>query len=367
MLFLRNNKNNMCVSGGHNFAFIILHFQERGRYMNPLHRARRVGCTAVLCAALLRLFAAGLPQKLYTQQIKPNIDALLQKQETGRDVRFSSSIDTFTPDFMESPPPSLPEVIEIPLPTFSGTEDVDLYYAVKKQPDIAALLARPLAWDLRGDTPSVLILHTHTTESYTRKGEDYRESASWRTLDKGYNMVSIGVLVGQILEENGIRVLHHKELNDYPSYNGSYTRARKTMRELLKEHPQIRLVLDLHRDAAGDEKNQMRTLAEVNGQPSAQRMLVVGTNHGAYEENLSLALKLHAQLETQAEGIMRPLQLRAQRFNQDLSPGALLIEVGAAGNSHPEARLAAEELAKAIVALARGTESNAKCKMQNAE
>ena len=139
------------------------------------------------------------------------------------------------------------------------------------------------------------------------------------------------------------------------------------MRELLKENPQIQLILDLHRDAAGDEKNQMRTLAEVNGQPSAQLMLVVGTNHGAYEENLSLALKLHAQLETQAEGIMRPLQLRAQRFNQDLSPGALLIEVGAAGNSHPEARLAAEELAKAIVALARGTESNAKCKMQNAE
>ena len=53
---------------------------------------------------------------------------------------------------------------------------------------------------------------------------------------------------------------------------------------------------------------------------------------------------------------MRPLQLRAQRFNQDLSPGALLIEVGAAGNTHPEAHTAARELAKAIVALARGTE-----------
>ena len=55
---------------------------------------------------------------------------------------------------------------------------------------------------------------------------------------------------------------------------------------------------------------------------------------------------------------MRPLQLRAQRFNQDLSTGALLIEVGAAGNSHPEARLAAKELAEAIAALARGTEQS---------
>ena len=315
-----------------------------------------MGYTAVLCALLLRLFAAGVPQKLYMQHLQPNIASLFEKQETGRDVRFSSSIDTFTPDFMESPPPSLPEVTEVPLPTFSGEEDVDLYYAVKKQPDIAALLAKPLIWDLRSEEPAVLILHTHTTESYTRKDEDYRESSSWRTLEEEYNMVSIGQIVGQILEENGIRVIHHKELNDYPSYNGSYTRARKTLRELLKEHPGIQLVLDLHRDAAGDEKNQMRTLATVAGQASAQLMLVIGTNHGDYEENLSLALKLHARLENQNPGIMRPLQLRAQRFNQDLSPGALLIEVGAAGNTHPEAHIAAEQLAKAIVDLAGGTE-----------
>ena len=324
--------------------------------MNPLHQARRVGYTAVLCAVLLRLFAAGVPQKLYIQHLQPNISFLLKKQETGRDVRFSSSLDTFSPDFMESPPPSLPEVTEIPLPTFSGGEDISLYYAVKKQPDIAALLAKPLTWDLRGETATVLILHTHTTESYTRQGEPYRETSSWRTLDENYNMVSIGQLVGEALEENGIRVIHHRELNDYPSYNGSYTRARKTLREILKENPGILLVLDLHRDAGGDEQNQMRTLATVAGETSAQLMLVIGTNHASYEKNLSLALKLHAQLENQSPGIMRPLQLRGQRFNQDLSPGALLIEVGAAGNSHPEARLAAQELAKAIVALARGTE-----------
>lgn len=323
--------------------------------MNPLHRARQVGYTAVLCALLLRLFAAGIPQRLYLQHLQPNIAAFFQEQETGHDVRFSSSLDTFTPDFMESPPPSLPEVTEIPLPTFSGEEDVELYYGVKKQPDIAALLAKPLNWELRGQQPTVLILHTHTTESYTRKGEDYRESASWRTLDEGYNMVSIGETVREILEENGIGVIHHRELNDYPSYNGSYTRARKTLRELLKENPRILLVLDLHRDAAGDEHNQMRTQATVAGQPSAQLMMVIGTNHPDYEENLSLGLKLHARLEQQAPGIMRPLQLRAQRFNQDLSPGALLVEVGAAGNTHAEAHIAAEKLAEAIITLAKGT------------
>ena len=100
----------------------------------------------------------------------------------------------------------------------------------------------------------------------------------------------------------------------------------------------------------------MRTLAQVDGRDSAQLMIVVGTNYDTWEENLSLALKLHAQLETTCPGITRPLQLRGQRFNEDLSPGGLLIEVGAAGNSHDEALTAAGELAIAIIALAKGTQ-----------
>lgn len=324
-------------------------------YLRQLHRARRVGYTAILCALVMRLFAAGVPERLYFRFLQPNIEALLTKLETGRNVRFSSSMEPFSPDFMESPPPFLPEPTEPPLPVFSGEEPVQLYYAVRKQPDIEALLAKPLEWNLFSEEPTVLILHTHTTESYTKREEAYKETASWRTLDENYNMLAIGNLVAEILEKNGIAVLQEKTLHDYPTYNGSYIRSRQSIRNVLKEHEGIRLILDLHRDAAGEGANQMRTQAEVDGETSAQLMVVIGTNHDAYEENLSLGLKLHVQLENQAPGIMRPLQLRSQRFNQDLSPGALLIEVGAAGNSHHEARTAAEALAKAIVALAKGT------------
>ena len=323
--------------------------------MKELHRARGVGYTVIACAVLWRLLAAGVPEQLWFRLIQPNIDAFVTKLETGRNVRFSSSMESFSPDFMESPPPAIPAVTEPPIPAFSGEEEVELYYAVRKKPEIEDLLAKPLQWNLFGEAPSVLILHTHTTESYTKQEEDYRETSSWRTLDEDYNMLSIGQLVGQLLEEAGIGVLHHREVNDYPSYNASYLRARQSLRKLLEENTGIRLVLDLHRDAAGTDDSQMRTRAEVDGEDSAQLMIVIGTNHEAYEENLSLGLKLHVQLENQNPGIMRPLQLRAQRFNQDLSPGALLIEVGAAGNSHREARLAAEQLAKAVIALAKGS------------
>ena len=122
----------------------------------------------------------------------------------------------------------------------------------------------------------------------------------------------------------------------------------------LEEYPTIQLVLDLHRDASGGAR-QLRTLAQSQGRDCAQLMVIVGTNYDTWEENLSLALKLHAQLEAQCPGITRPLQLREQRFNEDLSPGGLLIEVGSAGNTRDEALRAAEELANAIAALAKGT------------
>ena len=323
--------------------------------MKQLSRARRVGITAIMCALVLRLWSEGYGEKLLNLLTSPQAAAFYIYLETGRDVRFSPSLPAFSPDFMESPPAATLPPTEPTLPSFSDADGLELYYASTEDPDIPALLAQPLRWNLRGEEPTVLIVHTHTTESYTRVDEPYTESAAWRTADEDYNMVAIGEIVKHILEENGIPVIHDRELHDYPSYNGSYARTRRVIQDYVNQYPSIQLVLDLHRDAAGEGSNQMRTSATVDGEPSAQLMLVMGTNYDSYPENLSLALKLHAQLEQQCPGITRPLQLRAARFNQDLCPGSLLVEVGAAGNTHPEARRAAEQLAEAIVALADGT------------
>ena len=323
--------------------------------MKQQSRARRVGITAIMCALVLRLWSEGYGEKLLNLLTSPQAAAFYIYLETGRDVRFSPSLPAFSPDFMESPPAATLPPTEPTLPSFSDADGLELYYASTEDPDIPALLAQPLRWNLRGEEPTVLIVHTHTTESYTRVDEPYTESAAWRTADEDYNMVAIGEIVKDILEENGIPVIHDRELHDYPSYNGSYTRTRRVIQDYVNQYPSIQLILDLHRDAAGEGSNQMRTRATVDGEPSAQLMLVMGTNYDSYPENLSLALKLHAQLELQSPGITRPLQLRAARFNQDLCPGSLLVEVGAAGNTHPEARRAAEQLAEAIVALAEGT------------
>lgn len=325
--------------------------------MNQQNRPVRIGAAAILCACALRLGTSGLPKKLLSWLAQPNTAAFLTYLETGRHVRFSASRETFLVFPAES---SQPLALWEP-PVFTGEDAalVELYNTSKKSPDLASLLTRPLSWDLTADGPTVLILHTHATESYTRQGEPYRETSDYRTLDENYNMLSIGSYLAELLAELGISAIQDRELHDYPSYNGSYVDARKTIGEYLEQYPTIRLVLDLHRDAAGTAGNQLRTLARAEGEDSAQLMLVMGTNYDTWEDNLALGAKLHAQLEKQTPGIMRKLCLRPQRFNQDLCPGALLVEVGAAGNSRAEALAAVRQLAQAIGTLSRGTEAGA--------
>ena len=325
--------------------------------MDHQRRSLRIGAVIIGSAIILRLLSGGALAPLVQFLTKPETVAVLLYLETGRVVRPYNAM-TYP---AESPIPewsllsqSAPVFTEEDLEWFQIDNETD--YA----PNLSALLTGELSWELADDGPRVLILHTHGTESYTPSpGESYIESGDYRTLDEGYNMISIGDRVAARLEKAGIGVIHQRELHDYPSYNGSYANARQSMETILEDNPGILLVLDLHRDAAATDQGQMDTSATINGQESAQLMLVVGTDAGGldhpnWQENLSLALKLQIQLEKMYPGLCRPLNLCAERFNGDESPGALLIEVGAAGNTRPEALLAADALADGIIALAQG-------------
>lgn len=199
----------------------------------------------------------------------------------------------------------------------------------------------------------MLIYSTHSTESYTQGQEPYPETAPYRTLEKGCNMLSLGKALEEALLDRGIPVLRDETIYDYPSYNSAYGSSRKSLRAYLRAYPSIVLALDLHRDAADTGSGQLRTLAQTDGENSAQLMLVVGTDarglvHPNWEENLSIGLKLQALLERLSPGLTRPTCLRPQRFNQDLSPGCLIVEIGGAGNTRQEALRTIPVLAQAI-------------------
>lgn len=318
-------------------------------------------CAAMLaCAILTRLVFGGYLAPLGQALEDPRLASFLVYLQTGRVVRYSPETQP-AQGATEPTAPTETEPAALPVFSSSDAELIDLYDTAGRDPDIEALLEQPLSFDLSGDEPAVLILHTHTSESYTPvSGQTYEETSEFRTLDQRYNMLRIGDQLTEDLEAAGIRVLHDREFHDYPSYNGSYADAAESTASYLEEYPSIRLVLDIHRDAADTAYGQMTTQCSVGGQSSAQLMLVVGSDSGGlshpdWEKNLSLALKLQVTLERQNPGICRKLNLTYYRYNQHLSPGALLVEVGAAGNTLDEALTAAGALAEGIIALFQGT------------
>lgn len=231
--------------------------------------------------------------------------------------------------------------------------------------DIAKLVQQKLDWQLIGEEPTVLILHTHASESYTKQpGQDYEESSQYRTLDTAYNMVALGDKLTELLEQAGISVIHDRQIHDYPSYNNAYNNSRASAQGYLEQYPSIQMVLDLHRDAVLlSDGSQYAPTVEVEGEKVAQMMMVVGSDasgmvHPGWQENLAAALKLQVRMESAASGITRPTILRAQRFNHDLSAGAMIVEIGTAGNTFQQAMGAVPVLANAIIDLMYGAKAN---------
>lgn len=331
--------------------------------MEQQRKSIHIGGAVIALAVLLRLISSGFFQPLLSVLEKPEVLSFLMYLETGRVIR-SASDGAVLPYGVESPPPDL-ENSGSPSAAVSfraeEAQRISISYHCSYRPDIQSLLLQELRWDLTDGQPAVLILHTHATESYTPTDADsYIPSSDYRTLDKAQNMVSIGDEVARILEESGIRVIHDRTLHDYPSYDEAYDAARVSAESYLAEYPSIRLVLDLHRDAAENEYGQVATFAQVEGQDSAQLMLVLGSDAGGYphpywEQTFSLGLKLQALLERQSPGICRPVNFTYQRYNQEIWPNFLLVEVGTAGNTRAEALVAARELAQSIAALAHGS------------
>ena len=326
--------------------------------MDLQRRCLGIGSVMIVVAVILRLLSAGAWQTIATALEAEQTAAFLLYLETGRVVHPQpETVPTETkPTTLPTTVPTEPTEAPAAVPCFtaSDAELVQVRYHASYRPDLYQMVTSTLQWDLCIEAPTVLILSSHATESYDPTAEGYTPSGAYRTLDTDRNMISIGAYVAARLEEAGIRVIHDTTLHDYPSYNDSYIESRKTAQAYLEQYPSIRLVLDLHRDATDENAAQLDTSAQVDGVEAAQLMLVVGTRQDGWQSNMALAVKLTALLEKRDPGITRPISFRTQRFNQDLSAGALLVEVGAAGNTRQEALIAAGALADAIIELSKG-------------
>ncbi len=278
---------------------------------------------------------------------------LLELDPTGEDEESDSP----------APSTTAPEDI-IPKTMVAGSsakyitsEDLSVYNHTDYTVDIPALLENAPQLSAAGEGPKVLIYHSHATESYTMDGADlYEPSGDHRTLDANYNMVRVGEEMKAVFEAAGIGVVHDTTLYDYPSYNDAYTRSLQGVAENLEKYPSIVLVLDVHRDALVASDGTIYKAVAGTVDNCAQVMMVVGTDasgqvHPNWKVNLSLALSVQSALNGKWSTLARPVVLRPTRFNQHLSTGSILVEVGTHGNTLQEAITAARLYTRTLVEL----------------
>lgn len=206
--------------------------------------------------------------------------------------------------------------------------------------------------------PEILIMHTHTTECFLDSEKKYYTKKDvTRTTDNSKNITAVGDVIANQLTAAGFSVLHDKTQHDYPQYNGSYTRSKATVESYLKKYKSIKIVIDLHRDAMpSGEVNKIAPTVEINGKKAAQVMLVMGsqtgtiTGHPNWKENLRLALQIQNDLESAFPTFARSMLLKSAKFNQFLTTGSILIEVGTDASTLEQALYSGELVGKILAA-----------------
>lgn len=190
------------------------------------------------------------------------------------------------------------------------------------------------------EKPQVLIYHTHASESFIPlSGQAFIN-------DPELTVISLGAYFAELLENRyAISVLHHREFYDTPRHY-AYEKVRSPIEQLLKENPQIQVVLDFHRDGV----SRQITTASVAGKDTAKILFVVGSRHEGWPNNMRFALFLEKELNERYPGLSRGIRNHAFVYNQDLHPRSLIVEIGGHENTREEIRRSVSYFAEVLAA-----------------
>lgn len=288
-------------------------------------------------------------EKSKTSDKKTEVKKPLKNTEKKNSEKLS---DTYT-----NPNESKYPIQEIDLSSQSKIYDnISLRNTTSYEVEAKSLVEKDLPFEIKDTREAqVLIVHTHTCESYMDKDSGfYYESFYPRTTDNEKNVAAVGEKISDSLKAHGIGVVHATVQHDNPSYDGAYDRSYETIQSYLEKYSEIKVVLDIHRDSmTNDSLTRLKPTFTYNGKKAAQIMIMTGHDESGvdfptWEDNLSFALKLQNTCETMYEGFTRPLYFGDFTYNMNVNSGSLLIEVGTDANTLEEALLSGELLGNAL-------------------
>lgn len=198
----------------------------------------------------------------------------------------------------------------------------------------------------------VLLYSTHSHEAYEQmtKAADGKVAVSHHT----ENIMKMGEKLKNQLTINGLEAeaievdIMKEMLKNRIPYSRAYKEIRPHVKKRLAEK-EYDLIIDIHRDAVGPE---MTTLVH-EGQRYAKVAFVVGTDHARYKQNEQLTKQFKLQLEKTIPGITRNVISKGGagvdgKYNQDLHPKIILIELGGIGNNEEELNRTIGVIAEAV-------------------
>jgi len=170
---------------------------------------------------------------------------------------------------------------------------------------------------------TVLIYHTHTSESYQPiSGRDHLENGTG-------DIVRVGNYLADALQTQGFTVKHDRTINDQVPFRNAYGRSLRTAEKLLSEEPDPTVLIDLHRDATPGVVGSV----VLGGEKVARIALVIGSDglglpHPHWRDNLAFANEIRDTAERMYPNLIVRIDVQEARYNQHLNPRALIIEIG---------------------------------------
>ena len=215
-----------------------------------------------------------------------------------------------------------------------------------------------LTIDTEDKNYKVLIYHTHGTESF-------KDSEPGKVED---TVIGVGDYLTQLLEENyGVAVYHDTTAYDMTGgeldRSAAYDYAREGVQKILTEYPSIDVVIDIHRDGVAEDTY---LITEIGGKKTAQIMFLNGVSRlnkngdisylaNPYKtENLAFSLQMYLTAQANYESFVRKIFVKGYRYNLDLKPRSLLVEVGSQTNTVEEAKNAMEPLSAILYKVLSG-------------
>lgn len=267
---------------------------------------------------------------------------------TRDDARFIVEGKGASPaDFYVEYPPHPKQIIDAS-PSESVTKPAD-----QAQDKPADKKPAPVGKPNTGAEKVVFVYSTHNRESWYSETKAVGDSVNHPTR----NISLVSKHLAEALSDKGVGAeastddIYQELIDRKMDYALSYAQSLRVVKAATEKNRELFYFFDLHRDTAP----RNRTTATIKGKTYARVLFVIGKGNKGHEKNEAFATELHNLMEKMYPELSRGVMEKGAKtghgeYNQSISSGSLLMEIGGTENTLQESLNTAEALADVFAA-----------------